>query len=109
MESAEQVVEFKAKVNVELKAEINAKEDLTDREYVIAQFQTFYDLYAIFKDRLINEFKKRLQEVGWSPTKIIQLEMEGVNRSNWSKNSFLDEEVRRNTKDKPERTNYMRR
>ncbi len=85
------------------------EEDLSDREYVIEQFKVFYDVYAIFKERLINDFKKQLLDYGWTMARMTQMEMEAVERSNWSKNSFLEDEVRRNGKDKPYQTTYLRK
>jgi len=62
----------------------------------ILDFKRAYDLYDIFKERLVNQIFNDIKATGiYTDDQIIKFHNDGARQSNWTKTSFIEDKLRR--------------
>lgn len=74
------------------------KEDLQDPGVVVEKMIHFYnlfELYESFGEKAMNEFRNKLIALGWSPSRITELELQAISSCNWSSDTYVRNKMER--------------
>jgi hypothetical protein len=66
---------------------------LLDKKDASIQFMHMFNLFAIFGQDGIDKITDQYLEAGWSMEHLKNAMNEGMNKSNWMKNSFVNERI----------------